>query len=239
MASSTAWKQGWNGRPHRSGSGSASWLTYSFIKPGAFFGEKNALEMLQIHISSLMPRPFRLKYNEDNSEFCFNPAPGCWVTFSSGTFSILITLQPKSVYFSLGRDTEPVSALCLCLRLTALYTPWKFTDWQSRTVTRYHQSNLHVHKRRFWGSENLSSLPQKEGGTGRLGTQFPNSQPTPPAKEILQKLFHPLENRHNTENGATNDLEILPAVHKRQQPNKFPCLSSRLPVYKEKCLSER
>lgn len=94
------------------------------------------------------------------------------------------------------KRTSQISPCCLFTPVAHnLYTTHRITTWQSGRATGGHQPNLSVSR---WNSEaqSLINSPQGAGGGGGSGTLSPASQPAPPAKEILQKLFQPSENRH-------------------------------------------
>lgn len=79
------------------------------------------------------------------------------------------------------------------------------------------------------GARSLINSPQGAGGGGRSGALSPAFQPAPPAKEILQKLFQPFENRVGILKMVlgTNWEYWLQSREGNDQTN-FPCLSQDL-----------
>lgn len=153
------------------------------------------MEAAHSHESFLRVRCFHHKHNENNSESPAKPHNrpmqlSAWEVYLLGPHR---SLQGISLW---QKGTPQVSPCCLFMPVAhILYATHRITTWQSGRATGGHQPNLLL-SRRNPEAESLINSPQGAGGGSGLGTLSPALQPAPPAKEILQKLFQPFENRH-------------------------------------------
>lgn len=146
----------------------------------------------RLTLSSLMGRCFHHKFMRIIQRVLLKSS-----TRLGAALSLEISLlQPHcnlQVYFLLAESNTPSSFSTVCShpRPTTFTPPHRnhsLTKWEGNWRSS-------VQPPSSWRNALRLSNSHQAGGRGGSRTQSPALQPAPPAKEILQKLFHLLEDR--------------------------------------------